>query len=94
MYEQEDAEKSYEYTQINFNHEEDADDVDTGLNTLSLGEIKEKNNFGFNEVNFGDSAPPKEMKLIQTGAAFDHENDTDDIPEGQEPLGFGQVATV
>jgi hypothetical protein len=45
-------------------------------------------------VNFGDSAPPKEMKLIQTGAAFDHENDTEDIPTGQEPLGFAEAEPV
>jgi hypothetical protein len=45
-------------------------------------------------VNFGDSVPPKEMKLIQTGAAFDHENDTEDIPEGQEPLGFALAEAV
>jgi hypothetical protein len=41
MYESEDAEKSFEFMQLNFNHESDADDVDTGLNPLNLGELPE-----------------------------------------------------
>jgi hypothetical protein len=41
MYEKEDAEKSFEFAQLSFNHESDADDVDTGMNPLALGELPE-----------------------------------------------------
>jgi len=68
MYAQEEEDKSYELVQ--FNHEDDTDDIPDGMDPVLI------------QTQF--SGRPIGELLLQI--QFNHEDDTDDIPDGQDPV--------
>lgn len=75
-----------------YNHEEDTEDIPAGLDPIGLVQRGSANERIADEEHLQYMsthmvAPDLDEELVQ----YDHENDTDDVPVGLDPIGFVQT---
>ena len=82
-----------ESTLVAFNHENDTEDLPSGLDPYQLSQLQEAQDKHAIEIEqeYADKEEADSFEFVQTG--YDHEDDTEDIPAGLDPIDLGQVVS-